>query len=221
MMKRTLIIIAVVFLAFNAFSQNWDTPEYEKGKKYKGYVVLNNGDTLHGLLQAQYPADLNSNNRVSVMLSNQTSCLFFDENGKATRYKPKELKSYMLAGRHYVSIEYSGNPIGKSKSFVLRTMQGKISKFIFYACKPDLVITDPKEGESLTDYYNRIYATKTVYYREGAEPLDNESMALGFKKKMAALVSDNEELAGKVSKKEKGYRMMNVEKIIEEYNSGN
>lgn len=219
-MKKTTFIIISLLIASNVFSQNWDAPEYSKGKQYKGYVILNNGDTLHGLLTAQYPADLNSKNHVSVMLSNQTSCLFYNEQEKTTvRYKPKELKEYMLAGRRYVSMNYNGGLAGKSKTFVLMMEDGKIGKYVYYTCKPDLM-TNQGQNESKTDYYNRIYFTKTIYYREGADPVDNESIALGFKKKMSELVSDNEKLASKILNKEKGYRMLNLEKIINEYNSG-
>ena len=219
-MKKTTFLIITLLIGSSIFSQNWDSPEYEKGKQYKGYVILNNGDTLHGLLTAQYPADLNSKNHVSVMLSNQTSCLFYNEAEKKTvRYKAKELKEYMIAGRNYVSMVYSGGLVGKSKSFALMIEDGKIGKYVYYICKPDLM-TNQGQNESKTDYYNRIYFTKTIYYKEGVKPVDNESMALGFKKKMAELVSDNEKLANKVLNKEKGYRMLNMEKIINEYNSG-
>jgi hypothetical protein len=219
-MKKTSIFIILLLIGSSFFAQNWDTPEYAKGKKYEGYIILNNGDTLHGLLTAQYPADLNSENHVSIMLSNQTSCLFYNEQDKTTtRYKAKELKEYMLTGRHYVSMEYNGGLAGKSKSFVLKAKEGKIAEFVYYTCKSDLM-TNQNQNESKTDYYNRIYFTKTIYYREGAKPVDNESLALGFKKKMAELVSDNEKLAAKILNKEKGYRMLNIEKIINEYNKG-
>ena len=219
-MKNLYILIFTLLIGNYAFTQNCDDPESTKGKKYEGYIILNNGDTLYGSLTAQYPADLNSQNHVSVMLSNQTSCLFYNEKEKTTvRYRPKELKEYMLAGRRYVSLDYNGGLAGKSKTFALLVEDGKIGKYIYYTCKPGLM-ANQNQNESKTAYYNRIYFTKTIYYREGTKAIDNESLALGFKKKMAELVSDNKKLATKILNKEKGYRMLNMEKIIKEYNSG-
>ncbi|MCB0400781.1 MAG: hypothetical protein KDD41_01740 [Flavobacteriales bacterium] len=220
-MKKLLFFTLGLMALSQLYAQNWDTPSYEKGKQYEGYVVLNNGDTIPGKLTAQYPADLNSKNHVSVMLSNQTSCLFYNPaDNKTVRYKPKDLKAYFLAGRLYVSMDYSGGLVGKGKSFVLLTAAGKLAKYTFYLCKPDLM-TNQGSNESTTDYYNRIYSTKTIYYREGSVPVDQESMALGFKNKMAGLVEDNVPLATKIQNKEKGYRLMNMDKIIAEYNNGN
>jgi len=50
------------------------------------------------------------------------------------------------------------------------------------------------------------------------EPENNASLALGFKSKMAELVSDNTELARKIEAKEEGYKFKDLTKIRIEYN---
>lgn len=213
-----MIITFLIALVSTSIAQNWDEPTYIEGEKYKGFIILNDGDTLYGLLKAQYPSDLNTQNHVTIMVSNQTSCIFYDEKEKTSkRYKAKELKGYMIAERYYTSLDYNDNLMAKSKTFALLLKQGGISEYVYYSSKPDL-LHKKTSNESYTDYYNKIYSKKTVYHRDGVKPIDNQSIALGFKKKMSAFVEDNQKLASKIANKEKGYKMFNLQKIINEYN---
>ncbi|MDA9261945.1 hypothetical protein N9P38_01140, partial [Flavobacteriales bacterium] len=45
-----------------------------------------------------------------------------------------------------------------------------------------------------------------------------QSFALGYAKKMSAFIKDNKDLAAKVKGKKKGYRMLAIEAIFDEYN---
>jgi hypothetical protein len=42
---------------------------------------------------------------------------------------------------------------------------------------------------------------------------------MGYADKMADLVKDDQELAAKIKNKEKGYSLLNIEAIVDEYNS--
>ena len=58
---------------------------------------------------------------------------------------------------------------------------------------------------------------KKLYLQKfGIETIEN--IMIGFRKKAASLVSDNEELSTKISKKEKGYGASNQDRIAIEYN---
>jgi len=213
-MKKIVTISISLAISSVILAQNWDEPKYEPMKLYEGYIITNEGDTIHGFLKAQYPNDLLS--------SNQNSCHFYKtkDQKKSTKYKPKEIKGYTLAGKHYVSMNYTGGTATKLKNFVLLVKKGGISEYVYYY-QPDskaVLVLGQQPNESKTDYYNRIYSKKTVYYREGATPYDTQNLAMGFKKKMAGLVADDKELASKVANKEKGYRMFQLQKIIDEYN---
>ena len=62
--------------------------------------------------------------------------------------------------------------------------------------------------------------SKQVWLKNGDEyPKTNDYFALGFAKKMAEYISDNDVLSSKVKNKEKGYKMLQILKIIDEYNA--
>ena len=46
-----------------------------------------------------------------------------------------------------------------------------------------------------------------------------QDFAIGFAKKMSAFVADDEELSKKVADKEKGYGMLQIDAIVDEYNT--
>jgi hypothetical protein len=62
------------------------------------------------------------------------------------------------------------------------------------------------------------YSKNTYIYKKGETPEHEANLPLGFKNKMSKLTADNKELSTKIKNKEKGYKFMNLDKIIKEYN---
>ena len=49
--------------------------------------------------------------------------------------------------------------------------------------------------------------------------INTQNFIMGYADKMADLVKDDQELAAKIKNKEKGYSLLNIEAIVDEYNS--
>jgi hypothetical protein len=131
---------------------------------------------------------------------NQKQCLFYkDKDGKGERiYKPDELISYTIENTEYRSVNYDGT---------LRL--GKPRRNFAFVAQP---------GAITTYAYNN--PDQQIFWAKGSEaPVIATDLTFGFKKNMIKLIGDNTELAGKVERKEKGYGMMNVIDIINEYNT--
>jgi len=159
---------------------------------YPGTVTALDGQTLKGYVV------------VGSRSGNQNECIFYtDYNDSRSRkvYHPNEALGYSIENHQYRSVSYSGNMnflgVGKAdKHFVYLAQDGAISTFIYWA------------------------NNEQIFWKKGEdEAISNASMLLSFKKNMLKLVSDNVEIAGKVERKEKGYGMLNLTQIIDEYNS--
>lgn len=58
-----------------------------------------------------------------------------------------------------------------------------------------------------------------VWQKGNDEPVSNSQLLFGFKKNAVKLVNDDAELVGKIERKEKGYGMLSLDKIVDEYNA--
>jgi len=132
---------------------------------------------------------------------NQNRCIFYtdykDSQSKKV-YKPSEILAYSIENDQYKSIPYSGNiGFGKSdKHFVYVTQPGAITTFVYYT---------PQQ--------------QVLWQKGDEDPVSNASMMFSFKKSILKLVGDDTDLANKIESKEKGYGMLNLEQIINEYNT--
>jgi len=162
---------------------------YSYRQLYPGYIIGLQNDTIRGFIE------------YGERETNQTKCIFYTnaEDRKTKKiYKPSELKGYTMEDLHYRSVDYSGN-IGffkAQKSFLLITTPGYVNSYVYYL-----------DGEQL------------VWQRGDEAPISNASMLMGFKKNILKLVGDDTELAAKIEKGEKGYGMLSIMTIIEEYNT--
>jgi hypothetical protein len=192
-MRNKLTVLAfILFVASSAHSQDW-SGKYRIYQQYPGYIITLKGDTLNGFIVHGNKTD------------NQTSVSYFaEENNSKTMktYKPGELKGYKVADKEYRAINWSGGLAKNPLNFVLVTKPGRITQFAYYLSNSN------EESE-----------TQMVWMREGEAPIQHTDFVLGFAKKMSKLVSDYPELAKKVEDKEKGYGLMRVFQIIDEYNA--
>ncbi len=193
-MKRVLLFAAFIAVFATANAQDWTGRVYVIGKIYPGYYVTNANDTINGYF-------LHGN-----QTSNQKKCIFYtnEMDRKATsEFKPDEIKSYKVADKLYRSINFSGGLMAKPLRFNLVTKDGGITEYVFYS----------EDGAATAE---------PVYHKandpENNKPLQISYFALGFAKKVSEYVADYPALAAKVSGKEKGYGMLNLLAIFDEYN---
>ncbi|MCK5856162.1 MAG: hypothetical protein KAG64_01660 [Bacteroidales bacterium] len=194
------IALILIILSFTSISKTISADGLTIGYKYPGYIIKNKGDTLYGYI------------RYSNVVNNQKKCEFFiNETDKkpAKVYSPKELTAYLVSDVLYRTINYSGGLFSKPLRFLKVVKDGELTLFIFY------------EEASVPNNEER--AQTMVYYKwrdsKYPKPLTNEKFGFNFSKKMSAYVADYKELSQKILKKEKGYGLVHLYDIIDEYNA--
>ncbi|MBL4755999.1 MAG: hypothetical protein JKY52_20700 [Flavobacteriales bacterium] len=183
---------------------------------YKGSVTTNDNETLEGEIQwinRQY-----NQRRVN-----------FRSAASNKVYTKDDLKSYTINGQAYQFV----NDPNYGKRYVARAVEGGLSVYYYYILKSESAIKGTNTVEHKDDgkVVNHIAFTKErndadfeevmLIKRHDAQKFINLSapaFAMSFKKAMSNLVDDYAELASKIKNKEKGYKMLQRDKIILEYN---
>jgi hypothetical protein len=209
---KGLLLAAIALISLSASAQDWSQDVYKYGEQYPGYVIMEDGTKVEGFIKYK--------NR-SIM---QREVVFFSEKGNnktKTKYKSADLKEYKVADKLYHCINYSGGLNKKAIRGNLVISEGCIMEYRWYG---NIELSEGRKvnrgpGESYDAFLDRKYPPETVYYKEGDErPVTTDYFALKFAKKMSEYIADNAELSAKVASKEKGYRMLAILTIIEEYN---
>lgn len=193
-MKKWILGLIFTSAIIPAKAQDWSGQIYQTGKIYPGYYVTLSNDTIQGYFQH------------GTQTSNQKKCLFYTnemDRKPASEFKPDEIKSYKVADKLYRSINYSGGLMAKPLRFNLVTKDGAITQYIFYA----------EDGSGSSEGI-----LHKPHDAANSKPVPLSSFALGFAKKMGEYVSDCPELAAKVTGKEKGYGVLALLAIVDEYN---
>jgi len=158
-------------------------------------------------------------------IKSQRKVKFFKNlDDKPVVYGPKDLKAYKIENDYYETHPYEGLS-GKTKVFLLRTVEGKISLFDYYIRVEDdrgAEMTLSKKGntEISLDFDGSKIQTEILAVKEGKDYLKfaSQKVIFSFKNVMSKYVSDYPELAKKIKGKEKGYRILAILKIVNEYN---
>ena len=203
-MKKTTITGLFILMTACLFGQDWATDIYRVGEKYPGYIIKNDGSKIEGYIQALPRAA-----STAFGDDNQTIVTFFsDPKNKKTKieYKPEDLKEYMIADKHYVAMNYSGGLFAKPVRFLIVKKEGRIKTCMWYTWA-----SYGSDGQS-------VYTEKEIFQKGDEKPLELSSFLLGYVKKMSELMKENAEIVKKINDKEKGYGVLNIEKIIAEYN---
>ncbi len=207
-MKSILLLAAMACISFSVQAQDWNGTTYKFNEIYPGYIISLSGDTTRGYVE--------HNGRTY----NQKHCIFYPDASKKDRqkYKASEINGYGVADKHYRSINFTGGLLGKPLGFVLLIKPGRVSQFIYYS-KKDNVLDVMGKNETMADYEARVHTDEIVWQKEGEKPFQQTELVLGFAKKISKLLSDYPELSEKVENKEKGYGIMNIYNIMDEYNA--
>ncbi len=214
----TMLMAGGSFLAQNPEATSvadWSYDIYQVNKKYPGYVITADNDTVQGFIKAQSRCSVGG-----MGASNQNRCEFFAKEGDkkpTAKYKPADINGYMIADKVYESIAYSGGLL-KKPNFNLVVEDGAIRIYEWYSTVEGFSSIRQQSGESQKDYDARRYSTNIIIAKGGEDPKAHSSYLLKFADKMSELVSENTELSAKVSNKEDGYKMFAMFAIIREYN---
>lgn len=184
-----ITLLLLVASANELFSQG----EYVIDRFYEGYIITLDGEQQDGYIKYEYFNKM------------QSSIIFAtDPNNRRTRttYKAKTLSGFKVADRDWHSIPFK-DIIGPKQQMFLQFDQGGFIKL--YQSYPT--------GSNLQD-------EAQVIMRKGDEVAFNQGTFItGFHKKVSALVAEHEELAAKVKNKEKGYKLLQLYDIIDQYNA--
>jgi len=211
MTLRTLLSTGLFLLITTIYAQDWSSDVYRGGELYPGYIIDAAGKKTEGYIKYQ--------NRYTM----QNEVLFFtDKDDKKSKQdlKTKDLKEYKVADKLYHCINYSGGLVGSAVRANLVVQEGCITQYVWYNRAENWAIMQKGATESEEEFMARMYPSVMVFMKAGDEqPRSLDYFGLGFPKKMSEYVSDNAELAKKVADKEKGYGMLKVLDIINEYNA--
>jgi hypothetical protein len=223
-MKVKFILTLALAASMTVFSQNeennsmadWSPEVYQVGKKYPGYIIKLDGDTIQGFLKAD--SRCSSNGMGS---SNQNRAEFYlkeTDRKPADKYKPDDIKGYKIADKVYESINYSGGMFKKA-NFNLVVEDGAIRLYEWYSTVENFSMLSRQSGETWQAFDGRRYIINLIVAKDPTEPIDFSMLGLSFKKKMPPLIEDNADMAQKVADKEKGYTFLNAFEVIKEYNA--
>ncbi len=122
-----------------------------------------------------------------------------EHKSKKQSFKPKDIGGYKVADVVYHAVQFEDVPFKNSKFLILEN-EGCLSKYNYRQIN---------EGAW----------SKEVIIKNGDMAIATQKFILGFSKRMSELIEDDKELAAKVSNKEKGYGLFNLDVIIDEYNA--
>lgn len=122
-----------------------------------------------------------------------------DLKGKKERFKPKDIAGYKVADQVFHTVQFQDIPFKNTKFLVLE-----------------------KEG-CLNQYSYRTYSdgawSTAMILKNDDKAINTQNFIMGYAEKMAEMVKDDKELAAKIKGKEKGYSLLNIEAIVDEYNA--
>lgn len=211
-MKKNGLLLFFAFLLTNQlFAQNWNTDLFKYGELYEGYVITAAGERIEGFI------------RYDDRYSMQNDIVFFKDKAdkkNKVKYQSQDLLEYKVADKLYHCIHYSGGLLAKPVRGNLVVREGCITEYVWYNRADNYAVMTRGASESEEAFYTRMYPPVTVYKRKDQEDVRSlDYFALKFASKMAEFISDNAEIAAKVTAKEKGYGILNILDIIDEYNA--
>ncbi len=222
-MKNFIIAMAACLTVSLSTAQNqinssvdWSPDVYQIGKKYSGYIIKLDGDTVDGYIEALARTSIQGMGN-----SNQNKVNFYlkeTDKKPAEKYKADDIKGYLIADKLYESINYSGGLFNKP-NFNLVVKEGAIRQYEWYSTVDGFAGMRKQSGESWMDFDARRYTTELIIAKDPKEPINYSMLALSFAKKMPDMINDNKEMAKKVANKESGYKWINFFDVIDEYNA--
>jgi hypothetical protein len=182
-------IIFLLAIVATAALSNAQESTYRIGQFYEGYIVKKNGNEVRGFIQY-----LDESDRYKKVVFKE------EKRGKKSKFKPKDISAYKVAGVEYRACNFKA-AIMRDTKFLKVEGDGCIEQLSWRQYS----------------YEDRAWQNEVVLRKDG-EAISTQTFVLGFAKKMSAFIKDNKELSNKVKTKQKGYRLLSLEAIVNEYN---
>ncbi len=187
-----LSFYAVIAAMFMLFSTQLVAQDYIPGQIYEGYIVKEDGSRVQGFI------------RYGTLEQNRGLCEFYtDKTNRKTRtkYKVKDIAGYKVGSEEYISVDFRS--VIKQRLFAKVEAKGHI--MILSVAEPS------KDNPNAFEY--------VMGLKKGDEEAIGTARFIRFAKQMSEYVEDYSELSQKIANKEKGYRLLDMYSIIEEYNN--
>lgn len=210
-------LILLLLLTIPSFTDAQEEVALKPRWMYPGCIISLQNDTLKGYIEFMTP------------LANQMMVRFYtepSENRPSGKYKPDDIKGYLVESLYYESVPFSGEGVSRKNSFMIKILDGPVSLYKWYY-DPDLAFGGQDLNEAMgtenvmdVDLYEGL-ETQVFGVKKGEKPVDFYSMkyVMKFKKNMSEFVAADTELAGKIENKEPGYTHDYLVRIIQEYNA--
>ena len=193
---KKLFIFLLTGLALTGYSQNVDETAYQRyinpelyGQMVPGYYLQGN-KKVEAQIKYQQPIDI----------QNEAVPFVIDKgDGEETLTKSKI---------HAISFDdhvFVPEDLGDSVVWVMVLREGAIRESVYFVPEP---ANRPK-------YYKVNHLVTNTLTHEGHFV---GSLAVNFNKMMASMTSENPEIAEKISSRQQGYRFIDYQKIIAEFN---
>lgn len=172
-------------------------------KPVRGYYITKDGHKIDAVIKYQEPEKMHSSQSALLLYNiacNEPGFTEDETNNFKQALLKQDITAFYVAGYLFVP---DGSNNSMSWSILLR--EGKIRESVWLG-------TLKKEGKTIGYSVNQF-----IHHRDGRS-LDLKTMGLVFKNQMSTFVEDNAEIAGKISSKQEGYKFMQYQKIVDEYN---
>ena len=199
-MKHLLSSIIFSLLCTVVFAQNVNKEAYKRyvnienyDQPLEGFVVFNNGNKEEAFIKYEEPY---------LLLDSQLPLVTYKKKNKEKLYLKNKLAGFYVNNRLYMREQFDGD----SSRWVMVVREGAIRESI---------VLEPNIPYDRPEYYsvNRLI-TNTVslksYYAG--------RLAINFGRNMSSLIFDYSQLNKKVRDAEEGYKFLNYQQVIAEYN---
>ena len=199
-MKKLSILILTMLFSLSGFAQKGKYNATYFGQSHEGYLVKANFDTLKGYIFIDQPY---------VMATNIT----FNRDGSGKNgsiFRPGDVIMFEVATMKWYSTKHCAIKLPPDPKrmvddvFVNAQVVGPLKIFDYYFVKEEL-----PAGYESTGFLETL----------DGELVDISAFLLGFKSKMPDYVKGHSEMINKIEKKEKGYKFMNLNDVVREYNA--
>lgn len=193
---KNLLLFALTILAIPTIAQNVDQTAYQRYINVELIGQMVNGHYLQGNKK------VDAKIKFLAPIDTQDPAVPFTINkGNGDEVLPKsKINAISLDGHYYVPED-----LGDSVVWVMLSREGAIRETVYFKPEP---VANPT-------YYKVNHLVTNTLTHEGYFV---GSLAVNFNKIMASLTADNAEITAKIAAREQGYRFIDYQKIIAEYN---
>lgn len=180
-----------LFIIFTliAISTSAQDQKYRLFDFYEGYIITNDGNKERGYIQ-----HLDESDRYEKVIFKK------ELKGKKQKFKFGDIKGYKVADTEYKAVEFA-DVVFKGRKFLIVDEINCISTYHY------------------REYDNEDGAWQTITVLENEEGAVNyQKLGMKFAKNLSEFLKNDNEIAQKVLNKEKGYRLIHMFDIINEYN---